>query len=133
MYSVEGVMIHQSQGFLKVKIPNFEWISIYTETHFANKVELRRNAMTRKKSKMRTRRGSINGSKSKKRKRCPFTKAGVKTIDYKDIETLSQFVTERGKILPRRITGVSAGYQGELAAAIKRARHMALLPFVAES
>jgi small subunit ribosomal protein S18 len=52
-------------------------------------------------------------------------------IDYKDIETLRQFVTERGKILPRRITGVSTTFQRQLQAAIKRARHMALLPFVA--
>ena len=72
------------------------------------------------------------GDRSKKRKRCPFTTAGIREIDFKDIETLSQFITERGKILPRRITGVSAWHQRELAQAIKRARHMALLPFVAE-
>lgn len=70
--------------------------------------------------------------RSKKRKRCPFTAAGVKHIDYKDIHTLSTFITERGKILPRRITGVSAYHQKHLTNAIKRARHMALLPFVAE-
>ena len=68
----------------------------------------------------------------KKRKRCPFTQAGIKDIDYKDINTLQKFITERGKILPRRITGVSAFHQKRLALAIKRARHMALLPFVAE-
>lgn len=68
----------------------------------------------------------------KKRKRCPFTAGGIREIDYKDIETLSKFITERGKILPRRITGVSAYHQKRLAVAIKRARHMALLPFVAE-
>lgn len=66
-----------------------------------------------------------------KRKSCPFKASDKKEIDYKDVETLSQFVTERGKIIPRRITGVSAYYQKQLAAAIKRARHMALLPFVA--
>jgi small subunit ribosomal protein S18 len=71
-------------------------------------------------------------SRSRKRKQCPFTAAGVKEIDYKDIETLRRFITERGKILPRRITGVSAYYQRHLSQAIKRARHMALLPFVAE-
>lgn len=70
--------------------------------------------------------------RSKKRKRCPFTAAGIKHIDYKDTQTLSRFITERGKILPRRITGVSAYYQKPLTNAIKRARHMALLPFVAE-
>lgn len=69
---------------------------------------------------------------SKKRKRCPFTAAGIREIDYKDIDTLTKFITERGKILPRRITGVSAFHQRKLTAAIKRARHVALLPFVAE-
>jgi small subunit ribosomal protein S18 len=71
-------------------------------------------------------------SRSKKRKRCPFTAAGVREIDYKDTDTLTRFITERGKILPRRITGVSAYHQKKLTAAIKRARHVALLPFVAE-
>lgn len=70
--------------------------------------------------------------RSKRRKRCPFTTAGIREIDYKDIETLTKFVTERGKILPRRITGVSAYHQKKLTAAIKRARHVALLPFVGE-
>ncbi len=69
---------------------------------------------------------------SKKRKQCPFTAAGVKKIDYKDIDTLSKFITERGKILPRRITGVTFQYQRLLCVAIKRARHMGLLPFVGE-
>ena len=69
---------------------------------------------------------------SKKRKSCPFTLSKVEMIDYKDIETLKQFITERGKILPRRITGVSHYYQNMLKQAIKRARHMALIPFVAE-
>ena len=69
---------------------------------------------------------------TKKRKQCPFTAAGMKNIDYKDINTLVQFITERGKIIPRRITGVSFYYQKMLAKAVKRARHMALLPFVSE-
>lgn len=73
-------------------------------------------------------------SRNKKRtnKRCPFMAAGFKEIDYKDMDTLKKFITERGKILPRRITGVSACFQRKLTQAIKRARHMALLPFVAE-
>lgn len=70
--------------------------------------------------------------RGRKRKRCPFTALGIRHIDYKDIETLSKFITDRGKILPRRITGVSAHHQRQLADAIKRARHMALLPFVSE-
>lgn len=65
-----------------------------------------------------------------RRKSCPFRELGVKLVDYKDIDTLSQFITERGKIIPRRITGVSAYYQKMLTKAIKRARHMALIPFV---
>lgn len=68
----------------------------------------------------------------KKKKPCPFASSKTKTIDYKDIELLREFVTERGKILPRRITGVSHFYQKILKKAIKRARHMALLPFAAE-
>lgn len=73
--------------------------------------------------------GEIRG---KRKKRCPFTAAGMKEIDYKDVDTLSKFITERGKILPRRITGVSARHQKLLSEAIKRARHVALLPFVGE-
>ena len=68
----------------------------------------------------------------KKKKSCPFTAAGMKEIDYKDTETLERFITERGKILPRRITGISHHYQQLLKKAIKKARHVALLPFVAE-
>ncbi len=69
---------------------------------------------------------------NKKRKACVFTLSKAKSIDYKDVETLRQFITERGKILPRRITGVSHYYQNVLKQAIKRARHMALIPFVAK-
>jgi small subunit ribosomal protein S18 len=69
---------------------------------------------------------------SRKKKTCPFVASKMETIDYKDVETLRQFITERGKILPRRITGVSHYYQKVLKEAIKRARHMALLPFVGE-
>ncbi len=83
--------------------------------------------------------GSSSGSDAsssmpfaKRRKNCPFELAKVDGIDYKDIETLKQFITERGKILPRRITGVCYYYQKVLKQAIKRARHMALLPFVAD-
>lgn len=76
-------------------------------------------------------RSSADGN-FKKRKKCPFVAAGIQSIDYKDIETLSQFITEKGKILPRRITGVSHYNQKQLTKAIKRARYMALLPFVAQ-
>lgn len=87
---------------------------------------------TTKREKERERPPSLEGIFAKKRKTCPFTAAGVRHIDYKDINTLNQFITERGKIIPRRITGVSAYHQRQLAQAIKRARHMALLPFVAQ-
>ncbi|MBM3194377.1 MAG: 30S ribosomal protein S18 [Chlamydiae bacterium] len=70
--------------------------------------------------------------KKSAKKKCLFTQSGFKNIDYKDVETLTQFVTERGKILPRRISGTSAHYQRILTAAIKRARFVALLPFVAK-
>lgn len=65
-------------------------------------------------------------------RRCPFMSAGWKSIDYKDLDTLRRFITERGKILPRRITGVSAKFQRLLNIAIKRARYIAILPFVSE-
>jgi len=71
-------------------------------------------------------------AKMKKKKKCPFTTAGFTHIDYKDTETLSKFITERGKILPRRITGVSAYFQRRLAKAIRLARYAALLPFVSD-
>lgn len=78
------------------------------------------------------RRSSFGDARSRKRKKCPFVASQFEHIDYKDIDTLSKFITERGKILPRRITGVSAYFQRRLAKAIKLARHVALLPFVAE-
>ena len=65
--------------------------------------------------------------------KCPFKTAGVEYIDYKDTETLKRFVNEQGKMLPRRMTGVSAKFQRQLTTAIKRARHVALLPFVADN
>lgn len=64
-------------------------------------------------------------------KECKFTKAGIEYIDYKDVKTLERFINDQGKILPRRVTGTSAKFQRQLATAVKRARHIALLPFVA--
>lgn len=65
-----------------------------------------------------------------RRKRfCRFTVAGVKEIDYKDIDTLRDFVSENGKITPARLTGTRAIYQRQLGVAIKRARFLALLPY----
>lgn len=82
------------------------------------------------KSKQQSPRRFGSDFRGRKKKRCPFTTAGAKEVDYKDIDTLAKFITDRGKILPRRITGVSAHFQKLLTTAIKRARHMALLPFV---
>ncbi|WP_026691775.1 30S ribosomal protein S18 [Alteribacter aurantiacus] len=66
----------------------------------------------------------------KRRKVCFFTVNKITKIDYKDIDLLKRFVSERGKILPRRVTGTSAKYQRQLTRAIKRSRQMALLPYV---
>ena len=73
------------------------------------------------------------GNFRKRRKKvCFFTENKITYIDYKDVELLKKFISDRGKILPKRVTGTKAGYQKELSVAIKRARHMALLPFVKE-
>ncbi len=66
----------------------------------------------------------------RRRKFCRFTADGVKEIDYKDLETLKQYITETGKIVPSRITGTRAKYQRQLSRAVKRARYLALLPYM---
>lgn len=68
----------------------------------------------------------------KREKFCRFKKLGIKYVDYKDPDFLLKFVNEQGKILPRRITGTSLKYQRKVAQAIKRARHLAILPFVGD-
>ena len=70
-----------------------------------------------------------NRSFSRRRKFCRFTAEGVKQIDYKDLATLKQYVSETGKIVPSRVTGTKAQYQRQLALAIKRARYLSLLPY----
>ncbi len=65
----------------------------------------------------------------RRRKSCPFAGPNAPTIDYKDAKLLSRFVSERGKIVPSRITAVSAKKQRELSQAIKRARYLALMPY----
>lgn len=67
-----------------------------------------------------------------RKKYCRFKKFNIRHIDYKDPDFLMQFINEQGKILPRRITGNSLKYQKKVAVAIKRARHLALLPYVAD-
>ncbi len=68
----------------------------------------------------------------RKKKIDPLKTRGIKYIDYKDTRLLARFVNEQGKILPSRITGISAKMQRQLTEAIKRARHLALMPFVSE-
>ena len=68
----------------------------------------------------------------RRRKTCPFSGGNAPKIDYKDTKLLSRYISERGKIVPSRITAVSAKKQRELARAIKRARFLALLPYVSQ-
>ena len=65
----------------------------------------------------------------KKSKYCRFKKSGIKFIDYKDPDFLLKFINEQGKILPRRLTGTSLKFQRKISVAVKRARHLALLPY----
>ena len=68
----------------------------------------------------------------RRKKVCYFTQHNYKEIDYKDVELLKKYISLNGKIVPRRVTGTSAKYQRLLAVAIKRARQMALLPYIGE-
>ena len=74
---------------------------------------------------------AIKAEKPRK-KYCRFKKSGIKYIDYKDPQFLLKFINEQGKILPRRLTGTSVKYQRKVSKAVKRARHLALLPYVAD-
>ena len=71
-------------------------------------------------------------TRMERKKYCRFKKAGIKYIDYKDPDFLLKFVNEQGKLLPRRLTGTSLKYQRKVAVAVKRARHLALMPYVAD-
>ncbi len=68
-----------------------------------------------------------------KTRECKFTKAGIEYIDYKDTDLLQRFMNDQGKILPRRVTGTSAKFQRQLSRAIKRARFLGLVPYVADN
>ncbi|HEX7048708.1 MAG TPA: 30S ribosomal protein S18 [Longimicrobiales bacterium] len=63
-------------------------------------------------------------------KTCPLCESGIRLVNYKDEKTLSRFVTDQGKILPRRMTGMCARHQRQIGTAIKRARYLALMPFI---
>jgi small subunit ribosomal protein S18 len=74
----------------------------------------------------------LNIETTKQKKYCRFKKSGIKYIDYKDPDFLMKLVNEQGKILPRRLTGTSLKYQRKVAQAIKRSRHLALMPYVGD-
>jgi small subunit ribosomal protein S18 len=69
----------------------------------------------------------------RKKKYCRFKKLGIKYIDYKDPQYLFRFVNDQGKILPRRLTGTSSKYQKKVAQAVKRARHIAIMPYMGDN
>ena len=75
----------------------------------------------------------LNIETNKTKKYCRFKKSGIKYVDYKDADWLLGFVNEQGKILPRRLTGTSLKFQKKISQAVKRARHIALLPYVTDS
>ena len=74
----------------------------------------------------------LNIDTTSQKKYCRFKRSGIKYVDYKDPDFLLKFVNEQGKILPRRLTGTSLKYQRKVAVAVKRARHLALLPYVGD-
>ena len=80
----------------------------------------------------RARRDKKGGPGSGRRKPCLFCKDKIEQVDYKDVETLKRYVSERGKIRTRRITGACRRHQSQVATAVKRARELALLPYVSE-
>jgi len=74
----------------------------------------------------------LNIDTNKAKKYCMFQKSGIKYVDYKDADFLMRFINEQGKILPRRLTGTSLKYQRKVGEAIKKARQMAILPYVTD-
>ncbi len=74
----------------------------------------------------------LNIETTKAKKYCRFKKSGIKYVDYKDPDFLLSFINEQGKLLPRRLTGTSLKFQRKVSTAVKRARHLALLPYVAD-
>ena len=86
-----------------------------------------------RRAKPARRRDKKGGPGSGRRKSCPYCKDKIEQVDYKDVATLRRFVSERGKIRSRRITGACRRHQSQVARAVKRARELALLPYVAEA
>jgi small subunit ribosomal protein S18 len=86
-----------------------------------------------RRAKPARRRDKKGGPGSGRRKSCPYCKDKVEQVDYKDVSTLRRFVSERGKIRSRRISGACRRHQNQLATAVKRARELALLPYVSDA
>ena len=87
-----------------------------------------------KKNKFKSKREETSNSPfENKKKFCPFSQPGSPVIDYKDVRLLSRYITDKGKIIPSRITGVSRKKQKELAKAIKRARYLSLMSYTNKS
>ena len=89
--------------------------------------------MAKQRSRPTRRREKRGGPGSGRRKPCAFCRDKIEFVDYKDVTTLRKFISDRGKIRSRRITGASRRHQNQIATAVKRARELALLPYVAES
>ncbi len=88
--------------------------------------------MAKQRRRPTRRRDKKGGPGSGRRKPCPYCKDKIEQVDYKDVSALRRFISERGKIRSRRITGACRRHQNQVSRAIKRARELALLPYVAE-
>ena len=89
--------------------------------------------MAKQRSRPTRRRDKKGGPGSGRRKSCQYCRDKIDHVDYKDVATLRKFISDRGKIRSRRITGACRRHQNQIATAVKRARELALLPYVAES
>jgi small subunit ribosomal protein S18 len=89
--------------------------------------------LAKQRSRPTRRREKLRGGGSNRRKPCPFCRDKIEFVDYKDVTTLRRFISDRGKIRSRRITGACRRHQNQIARAVKRARELALLPYVSES
>ena len=89
--------------------------------------------MAKQRSRPTRRREKRGGGGSGRRKPCPFCRDKIEQVDYKDVGTLRRFISDRGKIRSRRITGACRRHQNQIAKAVKRARELALLPYVSEN
>ena len=88
--------------------------------------------MAKQRRRLSRRRDRKGAGTSARRKPCPYCREKIEQVDYKDVATLRRFISDRGKIRSRRITGACRRHQSQIARAVKRARELALLPYVAE-